>query len=206
VVRNSVISKKTHFFILRGGNGSTEKIIRFDHPTSGLDKQIDPLPRQFLASKHSLSLRIIFAALTLLFSSSFGMAGEPFIYTGSKSALVNPPSGLNGVFSGEKNTLLPANSADPTSGNDITIDYVTGTGMTDPVFAMGGYSDTGGLVENNRIGLKQGKVTERLFGGYSYTTSGDTDANYNTVTVSGDAKVSENVWGGRSNSSIPCAA
>jgi hypothetical protein len=57
--------------------------------------------------------------------------------------------------------LYPANSADPTSGNDIIIDYdVTGIGMTDPNYATGGYSHTGGLVEGTRIWLKQ--VTARI--------------------------------------------
>jgi hypothetical protein len=154
--------------------------------------KIPPPPRQFLACKHSLSLRIIPAALTLLFSS-FGMAGETFTYDGSNPALVNTPSGIYLDVKGI-NTLLPAGS---TSGNDIIIDYVTGEG-TNPTYAMGGYGySTSGvsLVENNRIGLKQGKVEKNLYGGYSYSASGTAITNYNTVTLSG-GKVNGNVRGG----------
>jgi hypothetical protein len=166
--------------------------------------------------------QVIPVALMLLFSS-FVMAEETFTHEGSKRELVKPPSdgssmvGESFTYDGSNpklkmevtfhvgasttpmtkidNVLSPTGSV---SGNDITIDYVTGTPLN---YAMGGYSDTGGLVENNRIGLKQGTVEKDLFGGYSYTPSGNTDAiaSYNTTTISGGS-VGGHTYGGYSDS------
>jgi hypothetical protein len=102
--------------------------------------------------------------------------------------------------------LSPKGSeSDNKTGNDIIIDYdVTGIGVTNPDYAMGGYSETGGRVEGNRIWLKQGTVEKWLIGGYSYapSDSGDVTANYNTTTTVSGGSVTGDVYGGYSRSNF----
>jgi hypothetical protein len=89
--------------------------------------------------------------------------------------------------------IAPASLATP--GNNVTIDYTTGTGTNpDPTWVFGGYSAGNDVISGNTATLKNGTVLI-FFGG----KSGSGNAEGNTATISGGT-VRHDVYGAESNS------
>jgi len=173
----------------------------------------------------------VLKAGTVLLLSAFGNSAiaQTLIYDGTSAAgTAQPEAAANinitglpawlGISETDQGIVYRRNGDTVTSGADLVIDYTSGI---TPRFAVGGYSDTGQLVENNTLTIKQGSINGSVAGGLSHLIGAQPEldnsvmtgedvsakapaelhsqqigANNNTVNLGDDVSVAGNVYGG----------
>lgn len=123
---------------------------------------------------------VIFSCLGVGYASTL-LAADILYSNASPDVLQTPPSWLP---PGGGAVFFPGNSSSwISSGATVTVDYAAGT-KQDPSFVYGGIdTDNSTMVQNNKVIIKNGYVTDSVYGGSSRYTPGIGQVINNSVII-----------------------